>query len=98
MFLLELEYLLVGKDITYRMLLYLFVYFLRKITTNKHAILFTMKLFPCYLPMVKVFSGNIRFPRFLSWNNSGVCQVAKLNSKSDNPNLLNTKKMPIADK
>lgn len=40
----ELEYKLVGKDITYRMLLYLFVYFLHKITTNKHAILFDREI------------------------------------------------------
>lgn len=40
----ELEYILIGKDITYRMLLYLFVYFLRKMTTDKQAILSNLKI------------------------------------------------------
>lgn len=40
----KLEYILIGKDITYRMLLYLFVYFLRKMTTDKQAILSNLKI------------------------------------------------------
>lgn len=52
MLIFKLEYILIGKDIIYRMLLYHFVYFLRKITTDKHAILSNLEKFPCYLPMV----------------------------------------------
>lgn len=40
----ELENILIGKDIIYRMLLYLFVYFLRKMTTDKQAILSNLKI------------------------------------------------------
>lgn len=40
----ELEYILIGKDITYRMLLNLFVYFLRKMTTDEQAILSNLKI------------------------------------------------------
>lgn len=40
----KLEYILIGKDITYRMLLNLFVYFLRKMTTDKQAILSNLKI------------------------------------------------------
>lgn len=44
MLIFKLEYILIGKDIIYRMLLYLFVYFLRKITTDKHAILYNLEI------------------------------------------------------
>lgn len=40
----KLEHILLGKDIIYRMLLYLFVYFLRKMTTDKQAILSNLKI------------------------------------------------------
>lgn len=44
MLIFKLEYILIGKDVIYRMILYLFVYFLLKITTDKHGILSNLEI------------------------------------------------------
>lgn len=52
----------------------------------------TVRQCPCYLPMLNshrnYFPALFDFPRFQTWNTSGVIRVATLNSKSGNSKLF----------